>query len=144
MFCRGHGDHIIEMHLPTVIDARLVVTDILQQLVASVVVNPISFIQKQIVPLKKVVHLTLVQIGIAANAYELCLADIEDLLLIILDNDVELQIVCCECGNLVFIDPFVSAKQISYPSLKREAATLLVVELPSVCLTNFFYFLANR
>jgi hypothetical protein len=96
------------------------------------------------VPLKKVVHLTLVQIGIAANAYELCLADIEDLLLIILDNDVELQIVCCECGDLVFIDPFVSAKQISYPSLKREAATLLVVELPSVCLTDFFYSLANR
>jgi hypothetical protein len=114
------------VHLPAVIQPGLVVTDILQKVIAGVLVYPVRF-QEKAVALEEIVHLALVEAGAFLQADELRLTEVKGLLFVILNDDVELQVVCGERGNLAFVNPLVSAEKTGYPSLKREAAALVPV-----------------
>src|SRR4051794_18480990 len=98
------------MHLPSVIQSAFIVAHVLQQIVTGVIVDPIRLIEEKAMALKKVVYLAFIQLRILIEAHELGLAEIKNLLLIILDDHVELQIVGRERYYFIFINALVSAK----------------------------------
>jgi hypothetical protein len=126
---RRPGAHEIEMRLPSIVEARFIITYIVEQLVTRMFLHPIS-IEEKLVPLKEIMDLALHEVGVAFYTDEFCLAEIDDLLVIVLNDHIEFQIIGAECGDLVFLHTFMRAYERGNPFLKGEPAPLLSLEKP--------------